>query len=157
MFFSKLPKHDAAKLSAQTFSKHTSGVTAMSNRVLYYFFYIFTGLKIVSEYDQEIPHLQTADKPVASRGRATQQSQDTRKTSKAKQPALFPIEMIAKLEWTQSNVQQNIERLQNPSNPVRFRTLTICNVFRAIMADNVNMPGVAAPKEDNIKSLYVLF
>ena len=27
---------------------------------------------------------------------------------------LFPIEMIAKLEWTQSSAQQNIEQLQNP-------------------------------------------
>ena len=27
-----------------------------------------------SEYDQDIPQSQTADKPVASRGRATQQS-----------------------------------------------------------------------------------
>ena len=30
--------------------------------------------KIVSEYDQEIPQSQTADKPIALRGRATQQS-----------------------------------------------------------------------------------
>ena len=30
--------------------------------------------KIVSEYDQEIPQSQTADKPMALRGRATQQS-----------------------------------------------------------------------------------
>ena len=29
--------------------------------------------------------------------------------------SLFPIEMIAKLEWTQSNAQQNIEQLQNPT------------------------------------------
>ena len=28
---------------------------------------------------------------------------------------LFPIEMIAKLEWTQSNAQQNIEQLQKPT------------------------------------------
>ena len=43
-----------------------------------------------SEYDQEIhvPQSQTTDKPVASWGRATQQSWDTRKTNKAKQPAL---------------------------------------------------------------------
>ena len=33
-----------------------------------------------SEYDQEIPQSQTADKPIAPRGRATQQSRDTRKT-----------------------------------------------------------------------------
>ena len=36
-----------------------------------------------SEYDQETPQSQTADKPVAPRGRATQQSRDTRKTNKA--------------------------------------------------------------------------
>ena len=29
--------------------------------------------------------------------------------------SLFPIEMIAKLEWTQSSAQQNIEQLQNPT------------------------------------------
>ena len=32
--------------------------------------------------------------------------------------SLFPIEMIAKLEWTQSNAQQNIEQLQNPTMEV---------------------------------------
>ena len=36
--------------------------------------------KIVSEYDQEILLSQTADNPVASRGRAAQPSRDTRKT-----------------------------------------------------------------------------
>ena len=35
--------------------------------------------KIVSEYDQEIPQSQTADKPMAPQGRAKQQSQDARK------------------------------------------------------------------------------
>ena len=34
-----------------------------------------------SEYDQEIPHSQTADKPMALRGRATQTSQFNRKTN----------------------------------------------------------------------------
>ena len=43
---------------------------------------------MVSEYDQEIPQSQTADKPMASWGRAAQQSLDARKTNKAKQPAL---------------------------------------------------------------------
>ena len=36
--------------------------------------------EIVSEYDQEIPQSQTADNPVAPRGRAAQPSRDTRKT-----------------------------------------------------------------------------
>ena len=38
-------------------------------------------LKIVNEYDQEIPQSQTADNPVAPRGRAAQPSRDTRKTN----------------------------------------------------------------------------
>ena len=42
---------------------------------------LFADKKIVSEYDQEIPQSQTADKPMAPRGRVTQQSQDTRKTN----------------------------------------------------------------------------
>ena len=38
-------------------------------------------LKLVSEYDQEIPQSQTADNPVTQRGRAAQPSRDTRKTN----------------------------------------------------------------------------
>ena len=38
-------------------------------------------LKIVSEYDQEIPQSQIADNPVAPRGRAAQPSRDTWKTN----------------------------------------------------------------------------
>ena len=57
-------------------------------------------LKIVSEYDQEIIQLQTADKPMTSRERAAQQSRDQEdKLSKAT-GSLFPTKMIAKLEWT---------------------------------------------------------
>ena len=41
----------------------------------------FDCIKIVSEYDQEIPQSQTADNPVAPRGRAAQPSRDTRKTN----------------------------------------------------------------------------
>ena len=48
-------------------------------------------LKTVSEYHQEIPKTQTADKPSVLRGISTQQLRDTRKTNKEKQPALsFP-------------------------------------------------------------------
>ena len=38
-------------------------------------------VNIVSEYDQEIPQSQTADNPMAPRGRAAQPSRDTRKTN----------------------------------------------------------------------------
>ena len=62
---------------------------------------MFALQKIVSENDQEIPQSQTADNPVAPRGRAAQPPRDTRKTNSAKQPALSsPIKMIAMLEWT---------------------------------------------------------
>ena len=38
--------------------------------------------KIVGEYNQEIQQLQTEDKPMSPRGRATQQSPDTSQHSK---------------------------------------------------------------------------
>ena len=41
--------------------------------------------------------------------------------SKATSP-LFPIKMIAILEWAKSNVQQNIEQLQTPTMGVTTRT-----------------------------------
>ena len=41
----------------------------------------YVNTKIVSEYDQEIPHSQTEDNPMAPRGRAAQPSRDTRKTN----------------------------------------------------------------------------
>ena len=43
--------------------------------------------KIVSKYDQETPQSQTADNPMAPRGRAAQPSHDTRKINLAMQPA----------------------------------------------------------------------
>ena len=41
-----------------------------------------------SKYDQAIAQSQTAVRPVEPQGRTTQQSQDTKKTNKAKQPTL---------------------------------------------------------------------
>ena len=38
-------------------------------------------LRMVSEYDQELPQSQTADNPMAPRGRAAQPSRDTKKTN----------------------------------------------------------------------------
>ena len=45
-------------------------------------------IQILSEYDLEIPQSQTADKPMTPWERVTQQSRETRKTNKAKQPTL---------------------------------------------------------------------
>ena len=46
-----------------------------------------------SEYDQEIPESQNADKPVAQRGRATHQEDKQNKATSS----LFPTKMIAEL------------------------------------------------------------
>ena len=69
-------------------------------------------MKKVSEYDQKIPQSHTADQLTAQWGRATRHQED--KQSKATS-SLFPIKMIAKLERTHSNVQQNMEQTQNPT------------------------------------------
>ena len=39
--------------------------------------------------------------------------------------SLFPIKMIAKLEWTQSSAQQNIEQLQNHTMGVTINNKSI--------------------------------
>ena len=53
---------------------------------------------------------------MAPPGRATQQSERYQEDKQSKATSsLFPIEMIAKLEWTQNNAQPNIEQLQNPT------------------------------------------
>ena len=39
--------------------------------------------------------------------------------------SLFPTEMIAKLEWTQNNAQQNIDQLETPTMEVTFNNESI--------------------------------
>ena len=73
--------------------------------------------KIVSEYDQEIPQSITncrQTRGIVSKNHTTITRHQEDKQSKAAS-SLFPVEMIAKLEWTQSNAQQNIEQVQNPT------------------------------------------
>ena len=59
----------------------TSLVLSISNGSPSYLQIRWKTIKIVSEYDQEIPQSQTADNPVTSRGRAALPSRDTRKTN----------------------------------------------------------------------------
>ena len=72
--------------------------------------------KIVSEYDQE--NITTTNCKQAHDTMRKSHTTITRhleeKLSKATNP-LFPIKMIAKLEWPLKNTQQNIEQLQNPA------------------------------------------
>ena len=61
-----------------------AGVIEVFNSISHYLDYLLNieySIKIVSEYDQEIPQSQTADNPVALRRRADQPSQDTKKTN----------------------------------------------------------------------------
>ena len=53
--------------------------------------------------------------PGASRGRVTSIMRHKENKQSNATSSLFPIKMIAKLEWTQSNAHQNIEQLQNPT------------------------------------------
>ena len=70
------------------FLKPFGGTVTLKNRVSSNSFIFDIGIpKVVSGYNQEKPQSQTADKPIAPRGKATQQSPDTRKTDYAKQPA----------------------------------------------------------------------
>ena len=79
----------------------------------------------LNEYDQEIPQSQTADKPCGIVRKSNTTTRDTWKT-KQRTSSLFPIKMVAKLEWTQSNAQQNIKQPQNPTMGVKNK---ITNVY----------------------------
>ena len=69
-------------------------------------------LKKVSEPNQEIHnHNCRQTHGIVRKSHTTIMRHQGDKQSKA--TSLFPIKMIAKLEWTQSNAQQNIEQLQN--------------------------------------------
>ena len=63
----------------------------LPNRLAHVTMYCFKlGIFKNSEYDQEIPQSQTADNPVALRGRAAQPSQGTRKTNKQSNQLSLP-------------------------------------------------------------------
>ena len=69
---------------------------------------------------------------------ATQQSRDTRKTNKAKQSTLFIIKIIAKPECSQSNAQQNIEQLQNPTLGVTLNNESTTTVKATVGVGGLN-------------------
>ena len=78
------PTSATSAASLDDFKIHTSaGIsrTCCEQHDFKVLFYLVVLSKIVSEYDQEIPQSQTADSPVAPRGRAAQPSRDTRKTN----------------------------------------------------------------------------
>ena len=68
--------------------------------------------KIVSEYDQEIHNHKLQTNVIVRKSHTTITRHQEDKQSIVIS-SLLPIKMIAKLEWIQSNVQQNIEQLQN--------------------------------------------
>ena len=74
LLYSKtLPKQNILNITMTVFIKILGVQEAGSLGVVW--------LKIVSEYDQEIPQSKTADNTIALRGRAAQPSRDTRKTN----------------------------------------------------------------------------
>ena len=78
IYYNKCPYNDVSSRSTKSTIKEYQPDT---HQLIKLSINLNIGLKLVSEYDQEIPESQTADKPMAPRGRATQQSRDTRKTN----------------------------------------------------------------------------
>ena len=60
-----------------------------------------------------MPQSQNADKPVVDEEEPHNNHDTPGRQTKKTISSLFLIVTIAKLEWTQSNAQQNIEQLQN--------------------------------------------
>ena len=56
--------------------------------------------------------------------------------SKQINSSLFPIVMIPKLEWTQSNAQQNLEQLQKPTMRVTINNESTTTYYRLIHRDS---------------------
>ena len=65
--------------------------------------------KIVSEYDQEIPQSQTADNPVASRGRAAQPSRDTGRQIKQSNQISLPHQVCSEVKSACFSLQSEKE------------------------------------------------
>ena len=70
---------DFKKASLQTYANDINTYVQVCAVALFVLLLYVT--KIVSEYDQDIPQSQTADNPLAPRGKATQPSRDTRKAT----------------------------------------------------------------------------
>ena len=75
--------------------------------------------EIVSEYDQEIPQSQTADKPMTQGGRATEQSQDTRKR--------HPLKVYTKDSVQKCRPDEVMHAAIISSLTIGFRSLSILN------------------------------
>ena len=74
-------------------------------------------IKIVSRYDQDIPQPQTADESVSRNEEMANNNHETlgRQTTHSNQLSLSSSKRLQNyMEWAKSNVQQNIEQLQNP-------------------------------------------
>ena len=79
----KIAKHNIVQKNNLTVvGKH---VLTIQNRV-----WINTDSKIISKYDQEIPQSQTADNPIAPRGRAAQPSRDAKRQIKQSNQLSLP-------------------------------------------------------------------
>ena len=107
----------STQISSHDNGKQTGHQTTRMGGITYYIKSIHGHLYTKSEWvwsgNTTIKNCrQTRDNVKKSHTTITRHQED--KQSKAT-CSVFPIEMIAKLEWTQSNAQQNIEQLQNPS------------------------------------------
>ena len=111
-------------------SKLDQNICPFISRYATVYWYHLETTEIVSEYDQEIlkHKLQTNPRHCENEPHNNHETPE-RQTIKAT-GSLFPIKMIARLEWTKSNTQQNIEQLQNPTMGVKSTTIQQQQNFR---------------------------
>ena len=72
---------------------------------------------MVNKYDRELTKITNCKQThgIVRKSHTTITRHKEEKQSKKNPSSLSPVKMIAKLEWKQSNAQQNIEQLQNPT------------------------------------------
>ena len=75
----------------------------------------------------------------ATRHQGDKQSKATSSLSLSLSLSLFPIKMIAKLEWTSINAQQNIEQLQNSTMRVTIKIVSTTTEPRLITDSNQSL------------------
>ena len=102
--------------------------------------------KIVNEYDQEIPQSLPQTTMWHREAEPPNHHETSGRQIKQSNQLSLPIKMIAILERTQNNVQQNIEQLQTPTMGVTInkKSTTIMKFVEIVMISVSNLAPALA-------------
>ena len=101
-----------------------------------------------SEYDQKIPQSQTEDKPMAQRGRATQPSRNTRKTTKQSNQLSLQIQIVLTFQaFIRPSVYSQIDHLLASFFILRSKNMATYDIH--IME---SLPGILRNRRNDIYS-----